>query len=81
MPWRYIPMFGFGKKITVVINVNGMHCPKCAEKVKKAVLAVKLVKDAVVDLDGKTVTVTALERVDVKAVKAAIAAAGFEVAE
>ena len=74
-------MFGFGKKITVVIKVNGMHCPKCADKVKKAVLAVKLVKAADVDLDGKRVTVTALEKVDVNAVKAAIAAAGFEVAE
>ena len=74
-------MFGFGKKITVVIKVNGMHCPKCAEKVKNAVAAVKDVKSVAVDLEGKSVTVTALEKVDVNAVKTAIAAAGFEVAE
>lgn len=74
-------MFGFGKKITVVIKVNGMHCPRCAEKVKNAVSAVKDVKSVAVDLEGKSVTVAALEKFDISAVKAAITAAGFEVAE
>ena len=72
-------MFGFGKKITVIIKVEGMHCPRCAEKVKNAVCAVKHVKDAAVDLEGKSVTVVALEKFDINVVKSAIIAVGFEV--
>ena len=36
-------------------------------------------KDAAVDLEGKSVTVVALEKFDINVVKSAIIAAGFEV--
>ncbi len=72
-------MFGFGKKNTIVIKVNGMHCGKCAEKVQKAVMSVDGAKKAVVDLDAKCVTVIATDSFDVAKAVAAVNALGFEV--
>ena len=49
----------FGKTATYEIMVEGMMCQHCVAHVKKALEAVKGVKEAVVDLDEKKATVTA----------------------
>ena len=75
-------MFGFKKKTTeTVIRVDGMMCQHCAAHVSKALAAVAGVKDSAVDLDAKTVTVTATAEFDLAAAHAAIAAAGYTVVE
>ena len=51
-------LFG-SKKETVVLSVEGMMCMHCAAKVEKGLKAVKGVKEVEVDLQSKTVTVTA----------------------
>ncbi len=72
-------MFGFKKKETVVIKVNGMHCPKCAEKVNKALSAVKGVGAVEVNLEGKCASVKVPEGFDKSILAAAVKNAGFEV--
>lgn len=54
-------MFGFKKKelTTTVLTVEGMACGHCAARVEGALTAVKGVRSAKVDLEKKTVTVTA----------------------
>ena len=75
-------MFGFKKKTTeTVIRVDGMMCQHCAAHVSKALAAVAGVKDSTVDLDAKTVTVTATAEFDLAAAHAAITAAGYTVME
>jgi copper chaperone CopZ len=71
-------MFGFGKKESAVIAVEGMMCAHCAAHVEKALLAVKGVKSAKVDLTAANVTVT-FTGTDVAALQAAITAAGYRV--
>ena len=58
------------------IKVEGMHCPKCAARVKKASEAVENVSEAVVDLEGKKATITH-DNADMSAVIDAINALGF----
>ena len=72
-------MFGFEKKKTVIINVEGMHCVHCANKVVKVVSALDGVSKISVDLDAKKVSVICKESFDVSAANAAITSAGFEV--
>ncbi len=74
-------MFGFTKKQTVVIKINGMHCPKCAEKVNKALSAVKGVTAVDVNLESKSAAVKVPEKFDPSLLKAAVINAGFEVAD
>lgn len=72
-------MFGFEKKKTVVINVNGMHCSHCAAKVSKVVSSLDGVSKVSVDLDAKSVSFTCKESFDTAKACEAINAAGFEV--
>ena len=67
------------KKMETVIYVNGMMCPHCKAMVEKVCKAVPGTADAVVDLQAKNVTVTG--DADLAALKAAIAAAGYDVVE
>ncbi len=56
-------MLGFGKKkeeSTLVLSVQGMSCMHCAARVEKALLAVKGVKSAKVDLESGSVSVVSL---------------------
>ena len=59
------------------IKVEGMMCTHCKAAVEKACKAVPGVTDVVVDLKGKTATVTG--NADVAALKKAITDAGYEV--
>ena len=72
-------MFGFEKKKTVVISVNGMHCINCANKVVKALSALGGVSKATVDLNEKKVTVICKESFDVSTAVNTINDLGFEV--
>ena len=60
-----------------VLKVEGMMCTHCKAAVEKACKAVPGVTDVVVDLKGKTATVTG--NADVAALKKAIMDEGFEV--
>ena len=62
-----------------VLKVEGMMCTHCKAAVEKACKAVPGVTDVVVDLKGKTATVTG--NADVAALKQAIIDAGYEVVE
>ena len=68
-------MFGATQEIT--FTVEGMMCKNCKAHVEKALLGVKGVKDAVADLETKSVTVTAKKGVEESALKAAVTAAGY----
>ena len=62
-----------------VIKVEGMMCKHCKARVEQVCKAVPGTVDAVVDLQGKTVTVTG--NADVAALKQAIIDADYEVVE
>lgn len=65
----------FGKKKTVDLKIDGMHCEKCVEKVVAAVK--KLGGQAVVDLKLGRASVTCPEAVDETLIAKAIEALGF----
>ena len=58
------------------IKVDGMHCPHCVMRVKKASEAVENVSSADVNLETGTATITH-EHADMNAVISAINALGF----
>jgi copper chaperone len=64
---------------TLQLSVPGMHCGHCERAVKDEVSAVPGVRDVVVDLGTKMVTVTG-SPLDEAAVRAAVAEAGYEAA-
>jgi len=70
-------MFGLSKKHTIVLNVSGMHCPKCQKKVSDALNAVKGAS-AEVDLAAGKAAVVCPESVSVDVLIAAVKAVGFE---
>ena len=74
-------MFGFGKKKTVVIKVDGMHCINCANKVVKALTSLDGVSKAAVSLEEKNVTVICKENFDTAKASESINALGFKVIE
>ena len=63
----------------MVVHVEGMMCKHCAARVEKACLAVPGTTGAVVDLEGKTVTVQG--SAGVEAYKKAVVDAGYQVTE
>ena len=65
------------KLVETVIKVEGMMCPHCKARVESVCKGIAGVKDAVVDLQKKQVTVTGVAAVD--ALKKAITEAGYEV--
>ena len=67
------------KQVETVIKVEGMMCPHCKARVESVCKGIAGVKDAVVDLQEKQVTVTGVAAVD--ALKKAITDAGYEVLE
>lgn len=66
------------KMMELVINVDGMMCPRCKAHVENACKSVDGVDDAVASVENKNVVVTANSDVT-DALKAAIIAAGYEV--
>ena len=62
------------------IKVEGMHCPHCVMRVKKASEAVENVKSAEVDLESGKAVITH-ENADISAVVSAINALGFSASQ
>ncbi|MBQ3106171.1 MAG: metal-transporting ATPase, partial [Eggerthellaceae bacterium] len=60
------------------LNVEGMMCMHCVSHVKKALEAIEGVSEVVVDLEGKTATVTLAADVADEALVAAVVDAGYE---
>ena len=63
---------------TTVLHVEGMMCGHCAKHVEEAMLALGA-KSAKVELEAKTVTVVASEKITSEKMTAAITAAGYRV--
>jgi copper chaperone len=61
------------------LNVEGMSCSHCENAVKKAVSEINGVTTVVVDLAGKTVTVTHEGNVTADTIKSAIEEQGYDV--
>jgi len=61
------------------LNVEGMACAHCENAVKTAILAISGVTEVVVDLAGKTVTVTHDENVTVSMIQSEIEEQGYDV--
>ncbi len=61
-----------------VIEINGMHCPKCAAKVENALNGIEGVS-AKVNLAKNNAVITLKGEVSDEALKAAVSALGFEV--
>lgn len=64
----------------LTFNVSGMTCGGCVSKVEAALLAVKGVNGAKVDLEHKSATVDATEAVNAEDLVKAIESAGFKAA-
>jgi copper chaperone len=64
----------------VVLKVEGMSCGHCKMTVEKALVATQGVRDAVVDLNAKTVKVTYVDdKTNLENMEKAIVDAGYEV--
>ncbi len=68
------------EKSEMKIKVNGMMCPHCEARVKKAVEAIEGVGSAVASHEENLVTITNTGDVDEELIKAAITEAGYEYA-
>jgi copper chaperone len=64
---------------TVIYSVPAIHCAHCAASIREEVSEVEGVKNVVVDLDTKVVTVSGRDMDDAR-LRAAIAEAGYEAA-
>lgn len=62
----------------IVIKVNGMSCNHCKNSVEKALKAVTGVKNAVVNLAEKNVSVTMEQSVNIDNLYQAIEDAGYD---
>ena len=67
------------KKMTTVINVNGMMCEHCKATVEKVTRGVEGVSNSLVNLDAKNVTIEHSADTDLEKVKKTITDAGYEV--
>ena len=67
------------KKMTTVINVNGMMCEHCKATVEKVTRGVEGVSNSLVNLEAKNVTIEHDANTDLKKVRDAITDAGYEV--
>ena len=65
--------------MTAIIKVDGMMCPHCEARVKKAIEAIEGVESAVPSHKDGTVSVSMSPEVDVALITAAITDAGYEV--
>jgi copper chaperone CopZ len=66
---------------TATFQVTGMTCDHCARAVRAELRALPGVVGVSVDVAGGVVTVRAHEEPDVAAVRAAVAEAGYELAD
>lgn len=66
---------------TSTVTVTGMTCGHCASSVREEVGALAGVSDVEVDMGTGAVTITSTDTIEPAAVKAAVAEAGYQVAE
>ncbi len=71
----------FGKKITKILTVEGMHCVHCAKATRTALKSLPGVTGVNVEVETKKVAVTSRSPIDDEAMKQAVKAAGFEVVD
>lgn len=64
--------------ITVIVEVGGMGCRRCAEKVKGALLGIRGVKGVEIDLEKGEAKVNSETALDKREIKAAIEAVDYE---
>lgn len=69
----------FGKKIKTVIKIEGMSCEHCANKVKRSLERIDMVKKVKVDLAKKEATVISLEKLDTNILKDKIESLDYKV--
>lgn len=67
----------FKKRNEKVIKVNGLSCNKCAMKVEKALLEIKNIKKAKVDLEKQEVMIYYINDLDENSVKKQIEDLGY----
>ena len=67
------------KKITKIINIEGMKCPHCAAAVESALKKIKDVKSVEINLEAKCAKVLVFEGTSDEKLSEAVVAAGFEV--
>ena len=70
-------MFGLGKKKKFDINIEGMSCCHCSQRVEKLLNAIPGVK-AIVDLEGAKAVIEASSKVSIEKLKKVIEEAGFK---
>ena len=66
---------------TSTVTVIGMTCGHCVSSVREEVGALAGVSDVEVDLGTGAVTITSTDTIEPAAVKAAVAGAGYQIAE
>lgn len=69
----------FQKKIQTIIQIEGMQCSHCAQKVKKGLENMKEVKKVTVDLSKNQAIVISSPSLAVDEVKQIIEALGYQV--
>ena len=67
------------KKITKIINIEGMKCQHCAAAVEAALKKIKDVKGVEIDFDAKCAKVLVFEGTSDEKLTEAVVGAGFEV--
>ncbi len=70
-------MFGFGKKKKFEVNIEGMSCRHCSERVEKLLCSIPGVK-ATVDLEGAKALIEAPASLSIEKIKKVIEEAGFK---
>ncbi len=73
-----IKMFGFGKKETKTLTVNGMMCHNCERHVKEALEKIDGISEAKADHETNSVTITVTGDVSEEVIKKAITDEGYE---
>ena len=73
-------MFGLGKKKKFQINIEGMSCRHCSERVEKLLNELPGVK-ATVDLEGAKAIIESPSKISAEKIKKVIEDAGFKAVE
>ena len=63
---------------TYEVNIPGMHCMMCVNKVTKFMMELDEVEDVDIDLDTRIATVTSEEPLDEENIKKTVSNAGYE---
>ncbi|MBR2987556.1 MAG: cation transporter [Clostridia bacterium] len=67
--------------IKITVTIEGMHCPKCAAKVKAAIEDKFSVKSVSVSHESATALIESEHMLDAEGIKAVVSAVGFTVTD